>query len=710
MELEDDTTVLATLKSYQSFISMPETQQRVAKPNPGLHTQYLRSMEGVQDDRSLQGVQEEQENRSLKRARLELEEAACVSARQLEQEVERNRELLGRIRRLEERVDEAARSQSEQEGARRSLRSNLEAVNRRLADRDAQLSSAQQTVSSQNDEIRDLKQQLQTQENIVSTHTLEQQAVQQQLDLQRRKYQEMSQRCQELQEAQSSCSDQEMKIKELQRHLELQDQDSLIVQNMRSEVARVPDLDKELRALRQENTYLREWRESSGLLQEEVEGLRRKVERMEKMKEEVVTLELEREKLLQSVQAWEKLGQTTGLDIRKPDDLSREVILIQQREITLKQQNYTLTSSVRAAERSRASLQGELALQSCRLQEEQNKTQTQEALGRRLQKRLLLLTKERDGLRGILESYDSELGSDYTPLLGRRLREAEEGQARSQGLLAQLEVQLNAAQEETGAVKRQLQSVELELEMLKKQQASVAEGNPLVTTEEVNALRLKVEELEAERQRLEEQNSTLEMRLDRQLLQGDYDPVKTKVVHLRLNPTSVAKQLRQEEVEVLRQEVTRLREHLRSLASPAPDASASNVSISLPPSQEVLELRRQMESSELKNQRLKEVFQKKIQEFRTVCYVLTGYQIDLTTHNQYRLSSVYAEHMDDALLFKSAGGSVGGSVGAGAMQLMETSFSRTLAPMVDLHLHHQKSIPAFLSAVTLDLFSRQTSV
>lgn len=29
--------------------------------------------------------------------------------------------------------------------------------------------------------------------------------------------------------------------------------------------------------------------------------------------------------------------------------------------------------------------------------------------------------------------------------------------------------------------------------------------------------------------------------------------------------------------------------------------------------------------------------------------------------------------------------------------------------MVALHLHHQKSIPAFLSAVTLDLFSRQTT-
>lgn len=62
-----------------------------------------------------------------------------------------------------------------------------------------------------------------------------------------------------------------------------------------------------------------------------------------------------------------------------------------------------------------------------------------------------------------------------------------------------------------------------------------------------------------------------------------------------------------------------------------------------------------MESSELRNQRLKEVFQRKIQEFRTVCYILTGYQIDITTESQYRLTSVYAEHMEDSLLFKKVG-------------------------------------------------------
>ncbi|KAL1005173.1 hypothetical protein UPYG_G00055510, partial [Umbra pygmaea] len=198
-----------------------------------------------------------------------------------------------------------------------------------------------------------------------------------------------------------------------------------------------------------------------------------------------------------------------------------------------------------------------------------------------------------------------------------------------------------------------------ELESLKKQQAFIVEGNPLVTKEEVDALRLKIEELEAERQRLEEQNNVLEMRMERHDLEGDYDPVKTKVLHFSLNPTSQAKQQRLQEAEALRTELQCLREHLRSLQAggtvSAPGGDAS-LGVNLPPSQEVLDLRKQMESAELKNQRLKEVFQTKIQEFRTVCYVLTGYQIDITTQNQYRLTSVYAEHMDDALLFKMVAG------------------------------------------------------
>uniref|UniRef100_UPI001EAF7B4F mitotic spindle assembly checkpoint protein MAD1-like n=1 Tax=Oncorhynchus gorbuscha TaxID=8017 RepID=UPI001EAF7B4F len=623
--------------------------------------QLLEAAEKVQSKTQL--IQMDQEKRQMeishKRARIELEKNATLSARDFEREVDRNQDLLGRIRRLEEREAESSQSLSEKAEANRALHRTLESLNRRVEERDGWLNTSNQTVSGLKDEIRDLKQQVQTRDNTISNQTLENQGLQEQVELQHRKYQEVSQRCQALQLASSTCSDHELKIKELERKLALQEQDVVIVKNMRSECllgSQIGHMEQDTGQLREENVYLRETRENVILLKEETEGLRRKVERMEKMKEEMVNVELEKEKLSQKLQAWENLGQSTGLNIRTPEDLSREVIQIQQREIAVKQHNYTLTSSCRSVERTKADLQGELLSLRSKALEEQKKRETQESLVRRLQKRVLLLTKERDGMRAILESYDSELSSsDYTPQLSRRLREAEDVLTKTQNHNTEMEVLLTKAQEEAGALKLQVQTMELELEVMKKQQDSVAEGIPLATNEEVNTLRLKIEELEGERQRLEEQNNVLELRLERHNLQGDYNPVKTKVLHFSLNPTSMAKQQRVEEVEALRAEVECLRERLRSLQTGGAiplAAAAGEASLCLPPSQEVLDLRKQMETAELKNQRLKEVFQRKIQEFRTVCYVLTGYQIDITTENQYRLTSVYAEHMDDSLLFK----------------------------------------------------------
>ncbi|XP_056135656.1 mitotic spindle assembly checkpoint protein MAD1 [Lampris incognitus] len=723
MDTEDNTTVYATLKSFNSFITCPDHSRRLSEHSTAgssdIQMQYKRSMElldAVEKSHSMNlNIRMDQEKKQMemshKRARFELEKAVSDNARELERELDRNQGLLGQIRRLEEREAEAAQSQSEQMDANRVLSKNLEGLNKKLEERDTRLNTANQGNSALKDEIRELKQKVQNQECTISSQTLENEALQEQLDIQRRKYQDVSQLCQSLQSAQSTCSDHIIKIKELERRLALQEQDIAMVRMMKSEVARVQDLDKEVRRLRDDNAYLRESRENSSLLKEEVEGLRNKLERMEKTKEELVNMELEKERLFEKIQAWEKLGQSTGLNIRKPEDLSREVIQIQQREIALKEQNYQLTSRVRSLERSQFELQGELSQQRGKTLEEQKKRETQDALVRRLQKRVLLLTKERDGMRAILESYDSELApTEYSPQLSKRLREAEEILLKTQSHHAEMEVQLTKAQEETRNLKLKLQTVELELESVRAQQASVTESNSSVTKEEVDNLRQMIEDLEGARQQLEEKNNILEMRLERHDLQGDYDPMKTRVLHFKMNPTSVAKQQRQQEVETLREEVTRLREHLRSLQDGGAlaliheDASthSPNLRLSLPPSQEVLDLRKQMESSELRNQRLKEVFQKKIQEFRTVCYILTGYQIDITTENQYRLTSVYADHMDDCLLFKKGS--------SGSMQMLETEFSATLEEMVSLHLHHQKSIPAFLSAVTLDLFSRQTTI
>ncbi|CAM4501434.1 unnamed protein product [Leuciscus chuanchicus] len=713
-DMEDDTTIFSTLKSFKSLISCPDRSLLETEPAYGrsdlqkLYTTRVELEEAAERVRShtslLQLTQEKQQMElSHKRARIELEKEAHSSSRDLQREIDRNRELLMKIRRLGEREEKANQALSEQMENNKALKRNLEELHKKANEKDSKLAEADQMISELKDETRRLSQQIQIQESKFSTQNLEIQALQEQLDVQRKKFQDISQRYQNLQSSHSTSTESDLKIKELERRLALQEQDAVIVKNMKSEVARLPELGREIKRLREENSFLRETKENSSLLKEETEGLRRKLERMERVMEEKLKVELEKEKLEHELQAWENIGQATGLNIRKPEDLSREVIQIQQRELNLKQQNYTLNSSVRSVEKARTELLPEITQLRAKAQEEQKKRENQDSLVRRLQKRVLLLTKERDGMRAILESYDSELAtSEYSPQLMLRVKEAEDMLQKVQTHNTDMETQLFKAQEEAGTFKLQAQMVISELEALKEQQMSNVEKTTLATAEEICSLREKIEELEAERQRLEEQNNILEMRLERHNLQGDYDPVKTKVVHLQMNPTSIAKQQRAEEVEQLRVECQRLRERLRKIEASG-GMTTDDTTLIIPPSQEILDLRKQMESAELKNQRLKEVFQKKIQEFRTACYVLTGYQIDITVENQYRLTSVYAEHMEDSLLFKSAG-----PMGSGSMQLLETDFSRTLTGLVDLHLFHQKSIPVFLSAVTIELFSRQT--
>uniref|UniRef100_A0A3Q2HBX8 Mitotic spindle assembly checkpoint protein MAD1 n=1 Tax=Equus caballus TaxID=9796 RepID=A0A3Q2HBX8_HORSE len=653
-DLGENTTVLSTLRSLNNFIS-----QRVeggsgldvsTSAQGSLQMQYQQSMQLEERAEQIRSkshlIQMEREKMQMelshKRARVELERAASTSARSYET-----------ISALKGRVSELQWSVMNQEMQVRSLES-------------------------------------------------EKQELKEQLDLQHKKWQEANQKIQELQASQEVRADQEQRIKDLEQKLSLQEQDAVIVKNMKSELVRLPKMERELKQLREENVHLREMRETNGLLREELEGLRRKLGRQEKMQENLVDLELEKERLLAKLQSWERLDQTTGLSIRTPEDLSRFIVELQQRELALKDRNSSITCSARGLEKVRQQLQEEVRQVSSQLLEERKRRETHEALARRLQKRVLLLTKERDGMRAILGSYDSELTpAEYSPQLTRRMREAEDMVQKVHAHSSEMEAQLSQALEELGGQKQRADMLEMELKMLKSQ-SGPADQSFLFSREEVNSLRSKVEELEGARSRLEEDKKMLEMRLERLTLQGDYDPSRTKVLHLRMNPASAARQHQHEEHAQLQEECERLRELVRALERGGPVPAGLEATAALPSSKEVTELRKQVESAELKNQRLKEVFQTKIQEFRKACYALTGYQIDVTAESQYRLTSLYAEHKADCLVFKATGPS------GSKMQLLETEFSRTVQELIELHLLRQDSIPAFLSALTLDLFSRQT--
>ncbi|XP_071671089.1 mitotic spindle assembly checkpoint protein MAD1 isoform X2 [Patagioenas fasciata] len=664
-DLENNTTVFSTLRSLNNFISQRmEGVSGLATPGSSQSSLQIQYQQRVQLEEQAgqihsksQLLQVEREKMQMelshKRARIELEKAANTNARNYEREADRNQELLTRIKQYQERETEAENKLKEQMEMNKSYKKSMETMSKKLQEKENKLAEANETIAILKGKISELQWNIMNQEMQMTSQDSQKQELMEQLDVQQKKWQEASQQIQTLQAGQSLLAEYEQKIKDLEQKLSQQEHDAVIVKNMKAELARFPKMERELRQLREENAYFREMKENNGLLKEEVEGLQRKLERYEKVQAQLVTVELENEKLLGKLKSWEKLDQSTGLNIRTPDDLSRQIVALQQRELVLKEQNSTITNSARMLEKARQQLQEEILRVQSQLLDEKKKREQHEALVRRLQKRVLLLTKERDGMRAILESYDSELTpSEHSPQLSRRMREAEEMVQKLHAHNTELEGQLSQVLEEVGNHKQRAEMLEVEMKVLKSQE-STAEQSTVITKEEVDTLRLKIEELEAERSKLEEENRSLEMKLEKLTVQGDYDPSRTKVLHFSMNPASLAKQQRKEEQQQLQEECERLRELVRVLEGGGSIPGNLEGVGSFQSPQEVAELKKQVESAELKNQRLKEVFQTKIQEFRKVCYTLTGYQIDITTENQYRLSSIYAEHQGDCLLFKA---------------------------------------------------------
>ncbi|XP_072337141.1 mitotic spindle assembly checkpoint protein MAD1 isoform X1 [Scyliorhinus torazame] len=709
-DLGENTTVFSTLRSFNNFLSEgsaplprssePSSTSRMLQLQYEQMIQAEEQAEYVRSHSRIIEVEREKQKMEVshKRARIELEKAAQTSSWNYEREADRNLELITQVKHMQEKEAEVVAKLKDQIDVNKSLKEDLGLQSKKLQDKEEKHAETNQMIDVLKSKISEQQRKQMNQEMQLTTLSTERQELLEQVEVQRKKWQEAVQRSQVLEAAQVVIAEKEQRLKDLENKITQQEQDSVIVKNMRSDLARIPELEKELRQLKEKNAYCKEMEDNNSLLKEEMESLRKKLQRLEKVKEEKVTLELEKEKLLAKLQSWENVEQTSGLNIRSPEDLSREIVLLQQRELVLKQQNSSVTTSARMLEKTRQQLQDEVLKLRTQLLSEQKKREQQEANARRMEKRNILLIKARDGMKGILDSYDNELVTNYSPQLNRRAREAEDMAQELHAHISELEHQLSQALEDVDNYKLKAQTLEAELSVL---QSQLAITDRSITNEEGNVLRQKIEELEAERSRLDQANKVLEMKLERYTLQGDYDPTKTKVLHFSMNPWSLAKEHRITEEKSLKEECEHLRERVQILEGGAvPEQGGSQTN--LPPSQEIAEMRKQVNSAELKNQRLKEVFQKKIQEFRAVCYTLTGYKIDVTTENQYKLSSMYAEHQDDYLMFKATN-----SLGA-KMQLLESDFSNSLTELINLHLHHQNSIPAFLSAITLDLFSRQT--
>ncbi|XP_071536263.1 mitotic spindle assembly checkpoint protein MAD1-like [Panulirus ornatus] len=447
-------------------------------------------------------------------------------------------------------------------------------------------------------------------------------------------------------------------------------------------VQKLPVLEKELTKLKENNKFLRDSAMNIELLEEKLTSAQQQIDLLEKRCEESAYLQAEVNLYKDTLEKYENvINEELELEHRAtPQELRHHLSKFKQGDQILTNGLAQLQASHKSLEDSRTSEEAQLKILKTKLEKQQRNTQQNAQLIKRLQRKLTLVTKERDSLKDILSSYESEVTINHSIV--------------SQERITKLEGQLEL-------YKQELQRLEGEVETsYKNKTEEMPTGQQKKEdAEKISSLEKKALELEATIAKLIHEKEVLELRLEHRALKGDYDPTKTKVLHFKDNPLSKAIENHGTELQRLQTENEALQERIRLLEQGETHDITQKVIKEAQSSKKLSELQEKIKSMKTCNKRLIEAFKRKSLEMREVMCQLTGYRVDVSGDSHYKLSSIFAESSDDYFMFEQT---------SERLQLLETEFSSTLEDLIDAYLHHEKSYPAFLSAVTLDLYNRRT--
>ena len=309
----------------------------------------------------------------------------------------------------------------------------------------------------------------------------------------------------------------------------------------------------------------------------------------------------------------------------------------------------------------------------------------QQTVGR-LEAQVNALRAEKTGLEEALQSAQTETRQLGGKLRAERLQIGEKVTALEEQRRATVRVQ-----EETKVLKERLAANQAILESFNAEGASFSsydkpKSERIMALEKQLAEQGKLDEgLESECNRLGRELDGARERmavLEGRLTEGEFDPDSVQVLHFRMNPLAAADEKTQQLAQ-LSSDNQMLRKRLA--ASKKTGASSS----------EMVTLKKDNVNLAKRLDRLKQIAQAKITEFREIVVLLFGYRVDVEFDaHVYTLTA--ASNPENKLKFKAS---------SGGLQLLETDYALILAPSVTQYLENFDSIPAFLSAITLQEIS-----
>ena len=433
---------------------------------------------------------------------------------------------------------------------------------------------------------------------------------------------------------------------------------------------------------------LREQVTSAAGLREKLEAAESRARLAEQMLEGEAAAHAELTEVQAQLQRWNAI--LSGMaDCSTPEDVLRMVRRLQDREVNAVAGAGTRAEELGAVRAEVEATQAALADAEGRVQAAESRADTAEGTAARLERRVKLLSQERDSLKSVLASYDEEYltrqddGGEISPAQ-RRIAELEATVEALHGHIRSLEGELGA-----GSV-----AAAGNVDALVEAAAKVVEADA----------RARAAETEVEN--LSQQIALLEDRVAR----GEYDSETTKVLHFRNNPEAELHKAAQESrIAELESENEALKSNVHRLEAAAGGSGENSSGLRVAQLEgEANLLKRRLAESQKASDRLQQVFTKQIATFRDAIKGLFGYSVEMSsdpTAKEYRAQFIlrpqYVDEPGAELAFRM--------LRDGRIAFVKTDYStRRLVREVETFVERYKSIPAFTANLTMENFQKQT--
>ena len=426
---------------------------------------------------------------------------------------------------------------------------------------------------------------------------------------------------------------------------------------------------------------------------------------------------------------------------RKDKDVSPTAVLLMLRDLQEKESTVLRSKSVAdnrviELEVQLSTLKQRLATRK-KMQEktEENALVMEEKL-RRAETQRNFLTKQNEGLKAIIQSYDDENNQQFSNRDEKNAGIVDKGNEGQEATdLKSNTTAANDADKNNNAgvgpgeklkeYKTALSNANRRLQTtLKEVAACPSPAAQSYLRDKAAKLEIEIQEKDREIEKMKKTLMQMEEKiilLEQRVGRGEFNSATTKVVHLTNNPLSQLASAHGAEALPFEKTLSHLKNILKNnkidpsvigtviqemMKIPgAPESSvlqsmAEEPSASTKPSKDSMMI---INNLKKKNERLKQVFKDLRTKYKNAVYILTGWKIDMDMRSNTTpvvLRSIFAEIESDRLEFQMSS--------TGGIQLMDTPFANQLDEKVLFYLTTCRSFPAFLSQLTLQLFEKTT--